>query len=98
MDFMGAADYYFWEGVLKGKMGFKDDLNQGVSDMFTFTNQTSIDCLEAFKWGICLGLIITEDEYISLTTIEKPVNIEAKNKSKVKVIKNRPKRQMIGNC
>ena len=98
MEFIGVADYYFWHGVLKGRMGFRDDLNLEVSDMFTFNNHTTQDCLEAFKWGLCFGFEMTHDEYISLTMIGEPVIIEAKVKPKVKVVKNRPRRQMIGNC
>lgn len=72
MMYLGAADYYFWQGV---KSGQDCSIYMNPDDMvpsFHMDNETTRACCEAFKWGFCLGQVLTIEEYQDL--IKEPEN------------------------
>lgn len=93
MEFVGAADYYFWQGVQIGTMATKAAQSSDFAPTFSQNNSTTKECIEAFEWGFYLGLVLTEEEYVSLTTLpelDRDIIIEEK-----KVV-TQP--NMVGNC
>lgn len=89
MEYVGAADYYFWQGVKDGVEGYVE-----VPEFF-MSNETTKSCQEAYTWGASLGRSITHDEYISLTTQPEPIKISVEVKEEPKST-IQPK--MVGNC
>ena len=89
MEYVGAADYYFWQGVKDGVEGYVE-----VPEFF-MNNETTKSCQEAYTWGASLGRSITQDEYIALTNPTQPEKIET-----VEVIEQKSTMQnnMVGNC
>lgn len=75
MIYLGAQEYFFYEGISRGFNGSVKDISWLLKDKFAFDNQVSRDCLRAFKWGFCLGLILTYQEYIELTTYKSNVTL-----------------------
>jgi hypothetical protein len=72
MEFIGATDYYFWKGVAQAQNNPQLNAETYPDIEFTFNNHTTRACVEAFKWGLSLGSIITKEEYNELTTSPKP--------------------------
>lgn len=97
MMFNGAADYFFWEGLTKGVNNTIDNLPAMLNGKFQMENPTTKDCLEAFEWGFCFGLAVTQDEFNTLTEapIYAIINDETviKMKAVIKIQKN-----YNGNC
>lgn len=68
MEYYGAADFFFWQGI---KEGFNNDIKALPSLLrgkFVFTNKVTKECTESFTWGFCFGLILTQKEYNNLTS------------------------------
>lgn len=81
MEYIGAADYYFWEGVKKGLGRSINLVEEEVAQLSIFgNNDTSWACYEAFGWGYCLGTTLTQEEYRDLTTVSFPIKVKAKDK------------------
>lgn len=78
MKYIGAAEWFFYEGILKGFTGSVKDLPGLLKDKFVFKNQVTKDCTNAFIWGFCFGLILTYEEYINLTSYKKDVTLVTK--------------------
>lgn len=92
MEYMGAADYYFWNGVYIGHNSSKLSDIDLVKPTFAIHNTVTIECSNAFNWGFCLGLELTEEEYKELTTpISSSIIEESSYKKEVNV-------NMVGNC
>jgi len=96
MDYIGAADYYYWQGVKEGMGAKLTDLPGLLSDMFVMKNKTTDECLDAYEWGFCLGQVLTVKEYLELTTPPEPVKIEYVEEEKE--IKTTIQPKMVGNC
>lgn len=97
MEFVGAADYYFWQGVQIGTMATKSAQPSDFAPEFNQNNDTTKACIEAFGWGFCLGLVLTDKEYISLTTLPEPVKIDY-TETVVEEKKSTTQPKMVGNC
>lgn len=67
MEYFGSADYYFWIGVENGFKWPTMDLPKKPQDMFYFNSPAAIEAFNAFNWGYCLGLVLSENEYNELT-------------------------------
>ncbi len=76
MQYLGAAHYYFWEGVEAALSNPRLNVDGRLENMFTIKSQVTEDCCEAFSWGFSLGQALTKTEFKNLTTIPKPVIIE----------------------
>jgi hypothetical protein len=76
MEYVGAADWHFWMGVFYAYNGLGQEDMEFLAPTFNMDNQVTKDCLEAYKWGWALGLELTEDEYIELTTSPKDDIVE----------------------
>jgi hypothetical protein len=100
MEYIGAADYHFWHGVY---MGYNSEGLVSIDFLtptFHMDNQVTRDCVEAFKWGYCFGLELTENEYIELTTYNTPDKVKKEEKL-VKIEQNDEKIVNVpiqGNC
>lgn len=94
MEYIGAADYHFWNGVYMGYNGEGLASIEISSPSLAFDNEVSRSCLEAFKWGFYLGEELTEEEYISLTTMTKSNIIKKKAKPEKEIVNVK----IEGNC
>lgn len=71
MEYIGAADFFFWQGVKDGLYNDIKALPSLLRGKFVFTNKVTKECTESFTWGFCFGLILTQKEYNDLTTYKK---------------------------
>lgn len=77
MDYIGAADYYFWKGVKKGLGCSINLVDKVVKDLYIFgNNDVSRACYEAYGWGYCFGTRLTQEQYLDLTVNPVHVTIE----------------------
>lgn len=90
MEYIGAADYYFWQGVLNGLFESQDVNIDSLDIEFPMDNETTRACVEAYKWGVCFGREMTEEEYFELTEPK----VKTKEKEELEVYNT----QMIGTC
>ena len=68
MQYFGAADYYFWQGVKDGCIASPKQLRGEFELGFSANNQTTKACIDSYHWGFFLGIILTHEEYVELTT------------------------------
>lgn len=68
MQYFGAGDYYFWQGVKAGQWLHENWSPDEVCPSFAMDNETTRACQEAWKWGYLFGKEISKEEYIILTT------------------------------
>jgi hypothetical protein len=91
MEYLGAAEWYFWLGVKTPQDGPRMTIDNYPELDLTLTGQVANDCITAYKWGLMFGLELTEEEYIDLT--------EYKESAKVEFIEKKTMQpNMIGNC
>lgn len=96
MNYIGAADYYFWQGVRKGNKSSINDLQYDIDQFYIFgNNDVSKACYEAYKWGYIWGINLTQEEYLDLTNDPINVTIEEINEAFDKVYKEL---NIEGNC
>lgn len=86
MEYVGAADYYFWQGVKDSVEGYVE-----VPEFF-MSNETTKNCQESYTWGASVGRCLTQEEYKDLTTPPQPEKIEPV------VEKSTMQNIMVGNC
>ena len=99
MEFIGAAEFFFWQGVAKGvNATMRDlfDLDQYVNGMFHANNPTTDSCREAYAMGFFFGGALTQEEYNELTAPEKD-DIVTNWIDKV-IKKQTIQTNVIGNC
>lgn len=92
MEYVGAAEFYFWQGVQMGNMSTKHAQPSDFAPTFSMVNDVTKACLEAFTNGFCLGLAVTEEEFAEMIAVpEREVEtfIETKPTTQPK---------MVGNC
>lgn len=111
MEYIGAADFYFWEGVKAAQ----NDKEQHPDLTLQFNNQVVKEAIDAYNWGFCLGLVLTSQEYIDLTTSPKDDTIDFIKETKKQIdemVKNMTKTlndsldnhdsdastKLVGNC
>jgi len=75
MQYFGAADYFFWQGVFHAICYYNYKKAMSRAPTFHMDNATTKACSEAFKWGVCFGLAISEKEYVELTIYPETVKI-----------------------
>jgi hypothetical protein len=81
MEYIGAADYYFWQGVETAQNKPRIDAEDHADLTFGFNNDCTRACIEAYRWGLCLGQVLTGEEFKELTTHKEYeiIKIEYKN-------------------
>lgn len=99
MEFLGAADYYFWQGVKKGLGRSINLVDEEVAQLYVFGhNEVSWSCYEAFGWGYCFGTELTQDEYNELTSIITPDKVEEVKEIVELNLEEKINTQIQGNC
>lgn len=93
MQYFGAADYYFWQGV-KDATGPVVDNDVNNPPKFHQDNQVTQSCIEAWQWGFSLGRNLTEKEYLELTT-EPDLRDNMKTETEEPVLEET---NIVGNC
>lgn len=91
MNYLGAADYYFWYGVKTAQIDPQFPINDYPELGLALGGPCSEACTEAYQWGLALGLLITGEDYLELTTEPQDV----------RMIQSEPdtmRNNMIGNC
>lgn len=68
MFYFGAAEWHFWIGVEDGINARLHGLKLEPEIEFWANNAVTKACVESFRWGFCLGLALTPDEYEYLTS------------------------------
>lgn len=79
MQYLGAEEYYFYEGLRIGHTltlsGYEKtyDLDKHLKDMCPVTSVPMRDkCREAFTNGYCTSMVFSDKEYKALFEIVKP--------------------------
>lgn len=77
MNYIGAADVFFWKGVKKGIGSTINVVDEEIAQLYIFgNNDVSRACYEAYGWGYCFGTQITKSQYLDLTN--NPVHVTIK--------------------
>jgi len=78
MQFNGAAEYYFYEGLREGLGGSLEALSEHPRTLPVFETQVCYDCVDSFTWGYMFGMCISKQYY---DLIMKP-KVKLKNRDR----------------
>jgi len=56
MNYYGAEDYYYWQGVEQGQTTPGSDLGELLVDLVATKGSMAMKCREAYVWGFYWGL------------------------------------------
>lgn len=68
MYFNGAAEWFFWLGVEDGLNASISDMDDGLDGILLMDTIVSRACGDSYRWGFCLGVALTPEEYAYLTS------------------------------
>ena len=92
MIYIGAEEYYFWQGIEAGALGLESQI------VLQIRTKISLDCELAYICGFAIGEEMTKREFNHLTKPKirlKANTIKKKDKNKFKNIINT---NIKGNC
>jgi len=85
MDFHGAEEYYFWQGIKEGSPNRRHiDLNERLGTLVAIDGNMAEKCREAFRSGYEIGRLTTPEEYKALTSEPKCIIVKKKRKKATK--------------
>jgi len=77
MEYYGAADYFFWQGVERAQIHPNVDLQEILANIMPIETQTAMECRDAYMWGFWWGRSWTLFEYCDMMALS--IEYEATN-------------------